>query len=81
MHKGWYPEKIKQSDTIGFVGKTGTATGDHLHYEFRVNGKHANPLTVRLPNARPINVSDKKSYELHAKKILSDLKNYQHLSF
>ena len=74
-------KKIKQSDTIGFVGKTGTATGDHLHYEFRVNGKHANPLTVRLPNARPINASDKKSYDLHAKKILSDLKNYQHLSF
>ena len=74
-------KKVKQSDTIGYVGRTGTATGDHLHYEFRVNGKHTNPLTVRLPNAKPINTSDKENYELHAKEILSDLKNYQNLSF
>ena len=74
-------KKVKQSDTIGYVGRTGTATGDHLHYEFRVNGKHTNPLTVRFPNAKPINTSDKENYELHAKEILSDLKNYQNLSF
>ena len=74
-------KKVKQSDTIGYVGRTGTATGDHLHYEFRVNGKHRNPLTVRFPNAKPINTSDKENYELHAKEILSDLKNYQNLSF
>ena len=74
-------EKVKQSETIGYVGRTGTATGDHLHYEFRVNGKHTNPLTVKLPNAKPIHENDKDSYGLHAKKILADLKNYQNLSF
>ena len=73
--------KVKQSETIGYVGRTGTATGDHLHYEFRVNGKHTNPLTVKLPNAKPIHENDKDSYVLHAKKILADLKNYQNLSF
>ena len=73
--------KVKQSETIGYVGRTGTATGDHLHYEFRVNGKHTNPLTVKLPNAKPIHENDKDSYGLHAKKILADLKNYQNLSF
>ena len=73
--------KVKQSETIGYVGKTGTATGYHLHYEFRVNGKHTNPVTVKLPNAKPIHENDKKSYGLHAKKILTDLKNYQNLSF
>ena len=73
--------KVKQSETIGYVGRTGTATGDHLHYEFRVNGKHTNPLTVKLPNAKPIHENDKDSYGLYAEKILADLKNYQNLSF
>ena len=74
-------KKVKQSETIGYVGRTGTATGDHLHYEFRVNGKHTNPVTVKLPNAKPIHENDKDSYGLHAKKILADLKKYQNLSF
>ena len=74
-------KKVTQSETIGYVGRTGTATGDHLHYEFRVNGKHTNPLTVKLPNAKPIHENDKESYGLHAKKILADLKKYQNLSF
>ena len=74
-------KKVNQSETIGYVGRTGTTTGDHLHYEFRVNGKHTNPLTVKLPNAKPIHENDKDSYGLHAKKILADLKKYQNLSF
>ena len=74
-------KKVKQSETIGYVGRTGTATGDHLHYEFRVNGKHTNPVTVKLPNAKPIHENDKDSYGLHAKKIIADLKKYQNLSF
>lgn len=52
MRKG---KRVKQGDIIGFVGSTGYATGPHLHYEFRVNNVHRNPLTVKLPAAKPIN--------------------------
>ncbi len=47
-------ERVKQGATIGYVGQSGTATGPHLHYEYRVNGTHKNPRTVRLPDAAPI---------------------------
>ena len=44
----------KQVQIIGNVGKTSLATGHYLHYEFRVNGVHRNPLTVKLPKAESI---------------------------
>ena len=47
-------KRVEQGEVIGYVGKTGWATGPHLHYEFRVNGRHMDPLTVDLPKSDPI---------------------------
>jgi murein DD-endopeptidase MepM/ murein hydrolase activator NlpD len=51
LHKG---EHVHQGQVIGYVGMTGLATGPHLHYEFRVDGKQRDPLTVTLPKPEPL---------------------------
>ena len=47
-------KRVKQGDVIGYVGRTGRVTGTHLHYEFRKNQKHVDPLKIELPAAAPI---------------------------
>ena len=51
IHRG---QRVTQGEVIGNVGMTGLATGPHLHYEFKVNGVHRDPLHVALPDAAPI---------------------------
>jgi murein DD-endopeptidase MepM/ murein hydrolase activator NlpD len=47
-------QRVQQGSTIGYVGATGLASGPHLHYEFRVNGAHRDPLTVTMPKPEPL---------------------------
>ena len=47
-------QRVRQGTTIGYVGSSGLASGPHLHYEFRVNGVHRNPLTVTMPKPEPL---------------------------
>jgi murein DD-endopeptidase MepM/ murein hydrolase activator NlpD len=54
---------VRQGQIIGYVGATGLATGPHLHYEFRVNGVHRDPLTIKLPSASPIAEDEMRDFE------------------
>jgi len=46
--------RVKQSQTIGYVGMTGLATGPHCHYELRRNGAALDPLSINLPPGDPV---------------------------
>ena len=61
MHKG---QRVSQGEHLGAVGATGWATGPHLHFEFRVNGKHEDPLTIaRQSEARELAAGMRQSFD------------------
>ena len=60
---------VRQGQTIGYAGSTGMSTGPHLHYEIIKDGKHVNPLTVKLPAISNLGSADKKKF-LEYRKIL-----------
>jgi murein DD-endopeptidase MepM/ murein hydrolase activator NlpD len=69
--------RVIQGQTIGYVGRTGLATAPHLHYEYRLNGVHRNPRTVKLPQADPIKEEYRADFLAAAGPILDELLQYK----
>lgn len=67
-------QKINQGDIIGYVGKSGLATGPHLHYEFLVNGEHRDPMKVLLPKGHSIQASEKKQFLSQSQQLMAKIK-------
>ena len=55
--------KVQQGDIIGFVGMTGMTTGPHVHFEFRIDGVHHDPMSVAMPQAFPITPEFKQKFQ------------------
>ena len=70
-------QRVKQNQVIGFVGSSGLATAPHLHYEYRINGIHQNPRTVKLPKAAPIDAMFRQDFEERAYSIMRELMQFK----
>jgi murein DD-endopeptidase MepM/ murein hydrolase activator NlpD len=67
-------QRIGQGDRIGAVGSTGWSTGPHLHFEFRVNGVHHDPLTLaRQSESVTLSAASRPAFDRLAGQLRKDL--------
>jgi murein DD-endopeptidase MepM/ murein hydrolase activator NlpD len=67
--------RVEQGQVIGFVGKSGRATGFHLHYGLQKNGRFLNPLLLKSPTKNPLKKVFLEDFKLHTARIFFMVSN------
>lgn len=72
--------RVSQGQVIAYVGKTGLASGPHLHYEFHQNGQVKDPVTVSLPQSMGVAANERDRFMAATQPVVARMESMEHNS-